>query len=271
MSTERTDSPNPVLPGAGPTIISTPLLSRIAAAMATWPWWAILIIVGLVAMFYAIFTGSLYSRAFATETGNFSLTTNRFANMRYEVRQSDGTTKQTDGILTTQDNQSVTLITQDEQRELIPFSDVGSLICGASGTPVTDAQSIAACPVNSTVKVIRATVDGTLTAETLGQYTIATDYGTQESVDKIGVASETRTPPGCQADPQIACGIKLTLKPDSAGVAIGTQVKTDFGNVFPGTLLDNSQGILTIQLTPPKTVVINKADIVKEQFLQNGQ
>ncbi|HLY28117.1 MAG TPA: hypothetical protein VKQ72_17360, partial [Aggregatilineales bacterium] len=188
MNPESTNSPNPVIPGSGPAIIRAPILNRVAAVMATWPWWAIVILVGLVAIFYSIFTSVVYTGAFNASVDNFKLSTNRFEVVSYAVRQTDGTTKDIVGTLTSQNNDSVTLITQDEVRQLVPSTDVGSITCDSSTTQTTGAASATACPLNSTVTVTRVSIDGALVGQpSPGQYLITTGYGQTEVIAKIGV------------------------------------------------------------------------------------
>ncbi len=248
------NSPSEItVPGISDPRVAVPsLFDRVATSLAGWPWWALVIIAGLIAMFYAIFTSSLYSRAFHAATDNFTLTTNRIAQVSYLVRTSDGKQQTVIGTLISENNDSVTLITQDEQQVIMPRSDVASFTCGPS-------QSVDNCPVNSTVTAIRGSIDGALIGQpSPGQYTVVTAYDQRETVDKFGVASETRIPDKCSPDPEGNCMIKLTLKPDYPG------------NQAKGVLLDNSAGLLTIQTAPPVTQTIKKTDIITENYRNPG-
>ncbi len=234
------------------------IADRVVASAARLPWWAIVIAVGLVAMFYAIFTSNLYSRSFKVVTSNFQQNTNRFAVVSYVVRNSDGSTAPLLGTLTTsQDNSKETIITQDEELVSIPVSDIGKIACG-------DSLTAANCPINSTVTIIRGSVEGALIGQpSLGQYSIATPLGQTLVVDKVGTIGETRTPPNCNADTEGSCTIQVLIDPDYP-------LNRSEGISAEGILVDNSAGQLTVQTKPPISVTVNKADIVHVNYVNLG-
>src|SRR5450432_2460959 len=228
------------------------IVERFISSAAKWPWWALVIVVGLVVMFYSIFTSNLYSRAFNAVTSNFQINTNRLAVGSYVVRRSDGSTAPLLGTLSSQDSDTETIITQDEELISIPQSDIGSIICG-------DSASADNCPVNSNVTVIRGSIQGALIGRpSPGQYSIVTPLGQNIIVDKVGTTGETRNPPNCDADTEGNCLIQLTLKPDYPQ------------NRSQGILVDSSAGQLTVQTKPPITATVNKTDIVKVNYVNPG-
>src|SRR5512142_3300871 len=82
-----------------------PLVARVSR----WPWWAIIIAVGLVAVFYAMATSNLYRDALSWVTNSPQLTTDQIANVLYTVKDNEGKTQQVSGVLTKETNDSVTV------------------------------------------------------------------------------------------------------------------------------------------------------------------
>jgi polar amino acid transport system permease protein len=248
MEKGHTQYPPPVRPRRG---IPLPAwLDRLSARVARWPWWAIIIGIGLVAAFYSMATSDLYRRVLVSVTKNPQLITDQFVNVVYEVKDSEGATKRVSGVLTSQTADSVTVITQAEERVTIPREDLVKQTCES---PAADGD----CPINQPVSVSRRSIDGTLIFEDLGKYQIKTALGETVDVRKYTVArdqdnklQEVRTPPGCSADPEGGCSIKLALNPDIPE------------NEIKGILLESTPAHLLVQTVPPISVTIPKASIV---------
>jgi polar amino acid transport system permease protein len=225
-------------------------LDRLTARVARWPWWAIIVGIGLVAAFYSLATSDLYRRVLVFVTKDPQLITDQFVNVVYEVKDSQGFISRVSGVLTSQTADSVTVITQAEVRVSIPREDLVKQTCES---PAANGD----CPVNQPVSVSRRSIDGTLIFEDLGKYQIKTALGETVDVRKFTVArdqdnklQEVRTPPGCSANPDGGCSIKLALKPDAPE------------NEIKGILLESSPTHLLVQTVPPISVTIPKASIV---------
>lgn len=159
-----------------------PMLDRIAAILAAWPWWAVITIVGLVVAFYSVLTIPVYHRALTFVNGNPLLNTNRIADVVYVVRQPEGKTETVGGTLIKEADESVTIITQDETDVSVLDSEVTNLTCNGA----TSADS---CPLNSSVGFSRSAASGSLIFEDLGKYTITTAFGQQQDILKIALAT----------------------------------------------------------------------------------
>ena len=98
------------------TKIPLPLwLDRLVIRVAQWPWWALLIMFGLIFMFYSFATSYFYRNALHWEFDLFQPTTDQFNTVDYNIRTPDGGTTEISGILTTpKDDKSITVITQVE-------------------------------------------------------------------------------------------------------------------------------------------------------------
>jgi polar amino acid transport system permease protein len=245
------DGNSPDLPKPPGATMPLPALESLSARIARWPWWAIIIMAGLVIAFYSMFTSDLYRAALLSVTQNPKFSTNRIASVLYEVRQPDGSTSQVSGILVSDNANSVTVATTEEKDITVPRSDFQDFACSVDtkGGP---------CPLNATVSLVRQSASGILTFETLGFYRLRTNYG-EEEISKIGVErdsetrafKEVRTPKDCQPNQDTPCMITLTLKQDYRD------------NMISGSLLANNPESVTVQITPPEIATINKADIVK--------
>jgi polar amino acid transport system permease protein len=227
-----------------------PWFDRGVAYVARWPWWAIIIGILLISAFYSIATSELYRRVLVFVTNNPKVTTDQYANVVYDVKDSEGAVRRVSGVLTEQTSTTATIITQNEERVSIPHEDVAKLSCDA---PAADGS----CPLNHPVAVSRTSIDGTLIFEDLGKYQLKTALGEDVSVLKItvarsadGILQEVRQPEGCSANPEGGCTVKLTLKPD------------DERNEIKGLLVESSPTRLVVQTIPPVSVTIQKADIV---------
>jgi polar amino acid transport system permease protein len=225
------------------TRMASPALEALSTRIAKWPWWAIIIMAGLVVTFYSLFTSEIYRQALRSVTENPQLSTNRIASVLYEVRQADGTSSRVSGTLVNDNADSVTVITKDEAHISLSRADIQTLTCSVD----TKGE---ACPLNSEVTFGRQKAKGTLIFESLGSYTLKTIYGDQ-IIFKIATADAVRTPEGCSADPNGGCEVTLTLKPDHPE------------NTFRGLLISNDPELVTVQTAPPETVTIPKADIVR--------
>lgn len=226
----------------GPLSIVDPLVARVAR----WPWWAIIIVVGIVVAFYAIATSALYRRTLVFVTGNPQLTTDQIANVAYRVQKADGSTEDISGVMSSETGDSVTVITHAEEQSIVPRSDIAKITCDS---PDPDGS----CPVNKQVTVTRATMEGALLFETLGQYTIRTLYLIDEKVFRIALVKdkEVRIPADCKPNPDGGCNIKVTFNPDR-----------DESQVT-GLLLESTADQLTVQVQPKVTVTIPKSNIVQ--------
>ncbi|MEP7288132.1 MAG: amino acid ABC transporter permease [Chloroflexota bacterium] len=218
------------------------IIDNLIAWAARLPWWALIILAGLVIAWYSMFSSEIYRRALRFVSQDPQISTNRIANVLYEVRQPNGSTAEVSGTLTGEDANTVTVITTDEVRVIIPRTDLASLGC-------TDDPSGSKCAINTTVTVVRKTASGKLIFESLGAYTIRTLYGS-EDILKIGTASVVKSPQDCSADPNGNCDIQLTLKPDRKE------------NTISGGLLASDTDTVTIQTIPPETVTLNKSSII---------
>ncbi len=220
-----------------------PWLDRASAAVSRWPWWAIIIGVLLVSASYSIATSELYRRVLVFVTKNPQITTDQFADVVYEVKDSDGNTRRVSGVLSNQTDTTVTIITQNEERVTIPREDIAKFSCQA---PAADG----ACPINEPVSASRRSIDGTLLFEDLGRFQIRTALGETINVLKITVAQQTRTPDGCSPNPDGGCAVQLSLKAD------------DPRNEIKGQLVESTPALIVVQTVPPIKVAVNKADIV---------
>jgi polar amino acid transport system permease protein len=235
-------------------------LDRLAALLARWPWWAFIILVGLVAAFYSMSTNEIYRRAFAYVTDNPQVSTNRIANVRYAVKQSDGSTSEVSGTLIDDNGSTYKVITQDEVDITVPRSEIASLSCDSDATGAT-------CGVGSKVALVRQSAGGKLVFETLGAYTINTAFGSQQIL-KIAAFTEretdpvshpVRTPEGCSADPNGGCDIVIKLKTDRPE------------NQVVGNVTIQTVDAITVQTVPPITVTIPKADVAETLLSKPAQ
>src|SRR5262249_12941034 len=125
-------------------VVTPPFLDRLSALLARWPWWAIVTVAGLVIAVYSLVSIPIYHRALIFVTGDPRLVTDRIANVAYTVRNSEGKTETVSGILTNEDANSVTVITQDEVKLTVSRSDITDISC--AGANILDG-----CPAKSKV------------------------------------------------------------------------------------------------------------------------
>ncbi len=191
-------------------VASIPLLEQAAMRVARLPWWAIIIVVGLVLIFYSFFTSPLYRRALIFVTDDPRLTTTRFANVTYDVRAEDGSTQRVEGVLVGQTGDLLTIETKRQVTINVPRADIATLTCDPPATAADD------CTVEATITLLRAQISGALTFEDLGRFRIVTDDGERQEVQKINVLVDevTRIPEGCAPSPEGRCRVVLPLKPE---------------------------------------------------------
>ena len=219
-------------------------LDSLTARVARWPWWAITIGVLLVIAFYSMATSELYRRVLTFVTGNPQLITDQLTRVLYEVKDTNGNTSQISGVASGEDANTVTVITQSEERVSIPREDIAKITCDA---PAADGS----CPVNQPVSVSRTSIDGVLLLMDLGRFQIRTAYGETIDVRRITTISSQRTPPNCDPDPEGTCSIKIILKPD------------DPNNQIKGLLVESSPARIVVQTVPEIKVKIDKQAITQ--------
>jgi polar amino acid transport system permease protein len=230
-----------------------PWLDRLSVRVARWPWWIVIIIVLLVVSFYSIATSELYRRALVFVTNSPQLFTTRFAKVVYDVKDKDGKVTRISGTISDETSDSVTIITQEEERITVPREDVARLTCEGQTLDGTGD-----CPLNKPVAVMRQSVEGKLLLEDRGRFQIKTAFGETINVLKIAVLKDAagnfqqvRTPEGCSANPEGICSIKLKMNTE------------DERSGVTGVLVDSTPDTLVVQTVPPLSETINKADIVQ--------
>ncbi len=249
----KPDDPDPTrsAPAIGrdphPVVLPS-FLETLSARVARLPWSVIIILVGLVAMFYSMTTSALYRRAMAFVTQNPQISTNQIARVAYRirtasVRTASGGTEDISGTLTAEDSETATVVTQDEQRVTAAPADILNLRCEAPGPDGT-------CPVGQPVAFQLARSEGTLLFEDLGRLQIRTPFNDTINVLKITVASQVRTPKDCRPNPEGGCEVRIELRADRDE------------NQIKGLLLERRPDRLVVQSVPPIILTIKKSDIV---------
>lgn len=231
-------------------VVLPPWLDALSARAARFPWWALIIAVGLVALFYSFLTSSLYRRTLAWVTDNPQFSTDQYANVIYDVRTTEGGTRRVQGTLTGRNGQNLIVTTQPEELLVLPFQDIATLTCAGSETP----SPLGDCPPGSPVTVRRDSISGRLIFEDLGRYQIVTDYGLTLDVRKITVdnAAVTHDPEGCSADREGRnCSVRLPLLADVAA------------NTYTGPIVERAPDQIVMQLRPEVTETVNEANIVR--------
>jgi polar amino acid transport system permease protein len=227
------------------TVSLPPWVDRAAAAVARWPWWLIIIGIGLTAVFYSILTNDFFRRVLVFVTDNPRLITDQFTNVVYDVRGPEGQTVRIRGTVTAQDGESVTVLTQPEVLVIIPREDLTSLSCEQ---PNPDGD----CPIGQRATALRGSISGRLLLEDVGRFQVATDYGVVVDVRKITVdqTTQVRDPEGCSATPNGTCRITLNLNPEAAA------------NTVEGLLVEADSYQVGIQVAPPISTTLNRTDIL---------
>jgi polar amino acid transport system permease protein len=219
----------------------------LSARAARFPWWALIIAVGLVVLFYSFATSTLYRRVLLFVTDNPQVTTNRFARVGYSVQSVDGNPRTVRGTLIAQDAETVTLETEREVRTPILRADISILTCSGQ------ANADGSCPLGEPVTLERVTTSGALIFEDLGKYRIVISTGETVDIRKTATAAEVRTPDKCRADPEGACMVTLQLKPNTEG------------NIFRNVrLLEEAVDSITVEEVPGTFEVIQRKDILQE-------
>ncbi len=227
-------------------VASIPLLEQAAMRVARLPWWAIIIVVGLVLIFYSFFTSPLYRRALIFVTDDPRLTTTRFANVTYDVRAEDGSTQRVEGVLVGQTGDLLTIETKRQVTINVPRADIATLTCDPPATAADD------CTVEATITLLRAQISGALTFEDLGRFRIVTDDGERQEVQKINVLVDevTRIPEGCAPSPEGRCRVVLPLKPERPV------------NTLSGVVLEATTDAFLVELEPEVVVQVRERDIL---------
>ncbi|MBX3081478.1 MAG: amino acid ABC transporter permease [Anaerolineae bacterium] len=255
----------PRVSSSRPPIILPPWLDKLSIQAAKFPWWVLIIAIGLAALFYSFATSNLYRRVLAFVTDNPQITTNRYARVGYDVKAADGSTKTVRGTIIAQDDNTVTVETTREVQDTILRQDIGKLTCAAP-----DASGN--CPVGQPVSVERVSISGHLILEDLGKYQLVSDAGDTVNILKVSVADrpnpqpteskkmETRTPPECKANPEGTCEIALQLIPGTDG--------NKFNELM---LIDSTADAVVVQTIPPQVEVLNRSDILTQRDYEPEQ
>lgn len=225
-------------------IVLPPWLDRLSAQMAHWPWSIIIIIAGLLMLFYSILTSDIYRRALVFVTDDPRASTDRFTSVVYDVRGPEGQISRVRGIVTGREGDQILIQTQPETLVRIPRGDIGTLTC----QPPTEGD----CPAGATATVIRSRIDGRLLREDPGRFVIATQTGEIVNVLKVASNQETqvRAPEDCSASPNGTCQIALELAPDH------------IENVFAGAVVESDAEAVVIQTAQAAYTRVNEADII---------
>lgn len=222
-------------------------LDRLSVRVARWPWWIIIIAVGLILVFYAILTDNVYREALDFLTDKPVLITSLFTNVSYNVQDSQGNITPLRGIVTAETEQTVTVLIQSELQSIIPRDDIASLTC--PNDP---------CQLNDPVTVVRSQITGKLLQENRGNYEVATDYGVTVRVFRISTSEAIKTPEGCIANREGTCRVVLKLIPEEQP-ELRPEEQT---GIVKGVLVDDRPGHVTVQVRPAESATIDKANIV---------
>jgi polar amino acid transport system permease protein len=247
MNNTTSDQPVPdIFLAKRKNIVVPAQLDRIASRIARWPWWVIIIAVGLVAIFYSILTDNVYRSALVFLTDDPRIITDRFTNVAYNVRGADGQITAVRGVITDETRDTVEILTQSEVQAVVPRRDIATITCGDGP-----------CAVGSSVVVVRATLSGKLISETPGRFEVATDYGVTVEVFKISTTEAKRDPEGCLASRNGACTVILVLRPEKQ-----PELKPEEqAGLLEGTLIEDGPNQIVLQIRPPLVSIANKSDI----------
>ncbi|MCS6870198.1 MAG: amino acid ABC transporter permease [Anaerolineae bacterium] len=221
------------------------VLERLALSLARLPWWAIIIVAGLVIVFYSFFTSPLYRRALVFVTDDPRLTTTRFANVTYDVRAEGGTVRRVEGIFVGQTGDVINVETRRQVTIRVPRSDIATLSC----VPPAERDE---CPAGAAITLLRAQISGALIFEDLGRFRLVTDDGERQEIRKFDVQIEAvqRIPENCLPSPEGRCRVVLPLKPEQAA------------NTLSGIVLESDSAGFLIELSPGEIVQVRQSDIV---------
>ncbi|MCE7949154.1 MAG: amino acid ABC transporter permease [Chloroflexi bacterium CFX4] len=226
-------------------VANIPLLEQLAMRVARLPWWVIIIVVGLVLVFYSFFTSPLYRRALIFVTDDPRLTTTRFANVIYDVRTEDGATRRIEGVFIGQTGDLISVETKRQVTIRVPRRDIATLTC----EPSAAAED---CPTEATITLLRAQISGALTFEDLGRFRIVTDDGERQEVQKFNVLVDavTRIPEGCAPSADGRCRVVLPLKPEVPD------------NTLTGIVLEADSESFLVEFEPEVIVQVREQDIL---------
>src|SRR5688572_5889083 len=121
----------PPISSSRPPIVLPSWLDALSIRASKFPWWVLIIAIGLAALFYSFATSNLYRRVLVFVTDNPQITTNRYARVGYDVKNADGTTRVLRGTIIAQDDNTVTVETVREVRDTILRQDIGKISCGS--------------------------------------------------------------------------------------------------------------------------------------------
>lgn len=188
-------------------------LERLSLRMAQWPWWAIVLVVGLALSFYGIFTTPIYTEALTYVTDNPTLTTTDFQRVTYRVAQN-GKTQTISGVLTKQDGDMLTIRTDEAQTATVPAARVDSK--QINGDQIT-------------LHLPSQPISGLFYTETATDYHIQQPDGTIVSVGKLSIqGTPTYMPPNCTADTHGSCQILVTLPESTVSGKLLSQTATNY-------------------------------------------
>ena len=194
------------------------------------PWWAIILVTGLVLAFFGIITTPLYHDALTYVTNNPAFVTGDFQRVTYRVTQ-DGQVQTVAGMITAQDAQSITIRIIDAADTTVPRAVVGTVTKNGD-------QVLLIVPARP--------VSGVFYTESATEYQIEQPDGSIIAVKKIDVRpTEQRTPANCNADIHGSCQIAVTVP--------ASQVS--------GRLISESVSEYVVETTAPQLVTIPRTAI----------
>jgi polar amino acid transport system permease protein len=219
-------------------------IERLALRVSRWQWWLIIILVGIIFAFISFLNSNLYRRALSFVADNPQITTDRFANVAYDVRGADGRTTRISGVLLTENAETITVQTQSSEIDILQAGDYADFTCAS---PSSDG----ACPLGSQTTVRRTGISGRLIFEDMGRYQIVTEDGLTLNIRKFQVdqPKQVRQPENCPPNPEGTCQITLVMLVDEPE------------NIITGTLIEFTEAEITLEIRPAKNEIINRADI----------
>jgi len=221
--------PTPLLQPPGLVQLPSPL-ERLARRAARLPWWAIILIGGLILAFFGIITTPLYHDALTYVTNNPAFVTGDFQRVTYRITQ-DGQVQTVAGMITAQDDKSITIRIIDAVDTTVARSSIDSV-------KTTGDQVV--------LSVLAKPVSGVFYTESATQYQIQLTDGTIVSVKKLDVRpTEQRTPANCTADIHGSCQIAVTVP--------ATQ--------YTGKLVSQSDSAYVVETVAPQFVTIPRTAI----------
>ncbi len=235
-------SQNPLLQPPGVTPLPSSL-ETLAIRVSRWPWWLIILLIGLVVAFYGILTTPDYHRALIYVTNDPQISTTDFKTVTY-ILNLNGQTQRVSGTVVSQSDDAITIRTVNPQSETVAKNSVTSVQKSCPpGIVKGGCEQMALIALHTDAR----TVKGSFYTESATEYRIQLPDGSLVAVKKLDVRStEQRNPAGCQPDIKGGCEITVTIPP------------TD----ITGTLLSETDTAYTVQTVPPEFITIKPADIV---------